>query len=320
MNKLTTIVRPPGQTASSVEPLLKPPGRPRLRHGQRWQRFTLGAPALAIIIVASLSITATAIYLVTHTYNLVGSQGQSIGWDNFNRLIHDPLILGTLQVTAEFVIGAVALELVVGTGIALLLQRAFPGRRLARSLILIPMVVSPIVVGLTWRMLLDPSAGLANYFLGHLGLGGGHAFLANRHTALAAVVIVDFWQWTPFVVIIVLAGLEALALEPFEAARVDGANAFQTLRYVTLPMLRPVLAIAALLRTIDAVKSFPLIYTMTNGGPGTTTMTTNLYAYRSGFVNFNLSYASTVGLAVSVITTIILIPIATRLLGFRGAR
>jgi multiple sugar transport system permease protein len=320
VNKPTTIDRPPDQAATPVEPAVAPRRKRGGQRGQRLQRFALGAPALTIIIVASLGITTTAIYLVTHTYNLVGSQGHWIGWDNLDRLIHDPLILGTLRVTAEFVVGALVLELVVGTGIALLLQHAFPGRRLVRSLILIPMVVSPIVVGLTWRMLLDPSAGLVNYFLGHLGLGEKYAFLANRHTALAAVVIVDFWQWTPFIVIVVLAGLEALEHEPFEAARVDGANAFQTLRYVTLPMLRPVLAIATLLRTVDAIKSFPLIYTMTNGGPGTTTMTTNLYAYRSGFVNFNLSYASTIGLAISVITTIILIPIATRLLGFRRAK
>lgn len=319
MNNPVTLHRPPDQATPPAKQRLAARRERGAQRGQVLQRFALGAPALTIIIVASLAITATAIYLVTHTYNLVGSQGAWIGWDNLDRLIHDPLILGTLQVTVEFVVGAVVLELVVGTGIALLLQNSFPGRRLVRSLILIPMVVSPIVVGLTWRMLLDPSAGLVNYFLGHLGLGGGHAFLANRHTALAAVVIVDCWQWTPFVVIIALAGLEALDQEPFEAARVDGANAFQILRYVTLPMLRPVLAIAALLRTIDAIKSFPLIYTMTNGGPGTTTMTTNLYAYRSGFVDFNLSYASTLGLAISVIATIILIPIATRLLGFRRA-
>lgn len=207
--------------------------------------------------------------------------------------------------------------MIIGVGIALLLNGRIPGKGVVRALVLIPMVLTPVVAALTWRLLLDPTAGTINYLLGLVGLGYDHAFLGSTATALPAVIIVEIWQNTPFVVIIVLAGLESLDTSPLEAAQIDGASGFRLIRHVVLPMLRPVLAIVLLLRLIDAVKTFAIINTMTQGGPGTSTMAISNYVYQIGFNTFDIGYATTVGLLVSVAVLILLFPAASRLMGLR---
>jgi len=171
-----------------------------------------------------------------------------------------------------------------------------------------------VVAGLTWRLLLDPTSGTVNYLLGQVGLGSNHAFLANPATALPAVILVDIWQNTPYVIIIVLAGLESLPEEPFEAAAIDGAHGWKLQYYLTLPMLKPVLAIVVLLRLIDAVKTFALIETMTKGGPGTSTLALSNYVYRSGFQLFDVGYSTTLGLMTSVALVVLIFPFARRLM------
>jgi multiple sugar transport system permease protein len=179
------------------------------------------------------------------------------------------------------------------------------------------MVVTPVVAGLTWRLLLDPTAGTINYLLGVVGLGDKHAFLGDPATALPAIIIVEIWQNTPFVIVIVLAGLESLDIAPLEAASLDGAHGFSLIRLVILPMIRPVLAIVLLLRLIDSVKTFALIQTMTQGGPGTSTMAISNYVYQVGFQTFDIGYATTVGLLVSIAVLVLLFPAASRLMGLR---
>jgi multiple sugar transport system permease protein len=190
----------------------------------------------------------------------------------------------------------------------------FWGKGIVRSLVLIPMVLTPVVAGLTWRLLMDPTAGTVNYLLGLVGLGSNHAFLADPTTALAAVILVDVWQNTPYVVIIVLAGLESLPAEPFEAAQLDGATGWRLLQNVTLPLLGPVLSIVVLLRTIDAVKTFALTQTMTKGGPGTSTLAISNYVYRVGFETFDIGYSSALGLITSIALVLLIFPFARRLM------
>jgi len=281
-------------------------------------RASLALPATIIIVPLLLVILVQGIQLVTHGENLLrpGSGDRFIGLDNFFRAFSDPTLFGSIRVTLIYVFAAVGIEMVLGVAVALALHGRIPGKGFLRSLIIIPMVLTPVVAALMWRLLLDPTSGFINWFLDTVGVGG-HAFLADPTTALGTVILVEVWQNTPFVVIIVLAGLESLDPSPFEAAQVDGATGIRLLRYITLPLLAPVLSIVVLLRVIDAVKTFAIINTMTKGGPGTSTLAISNYVYRIGFEAFEIGYATTVGVLVSVAVLVILFPAAIRLMGLR---
>ena len=281
-------------------------------------RTSLVLPAAVIIIPLLIIIVVQGIQLVTHAENLLrpDSADQFVGWDNILRALGDPTLLGSIRVTLIYVAIAVTIEMVVGVSIALALNGRIPGKGVIRALVLIPMVLTPVVAGLMWRLLLDPTSGFVNWMLDSVGIGS-YAFLSEPATALGAVILVEVWQNTPFVVIIVLAGLESLDPSPFEAAQLDGASAPRVLRHITLPMLAPVLSIVVLLRVIDAVKTFALVNTMTKGGPGTSTLAISNYVYRLGFETFDIGYATTVGFMVSLAVLIVLFPVATRLMGLR---
>lgn len=275
-------------------------------------------PAVVVILPLLVIIVVQGADLVSHAENLLrpGSEDIFVGFDNATRALSDPTLLGSIRVTLLYVVTGVGMELVLGVLIALALHGRIPGKGVLRALILVPMVITPVVAGLMWRLLMDPSSGFINWFLDTVGIGG-HAFLADPATALGAIILVEIWQNTPFVVIIVLAGLESLDPSPFEAAQLDGASGLRLLWNVTLPMLAPVLAIVVLLRVIDAVKTFALVNTMTKGGPGTSTLAISNYVYRLGFETFDIGYATTVGALVSLVVLIILFPTAVRLMGLR---
>lgn len=292
------------------------------RQQSRRSRFagtSLLIPAAVVIVPLLVILVVQGFVLVTHNENLLipGSGNRWIGFGNFIRAFTDPTLGASIWVTILYVVFGVGIEMIIGVGVALLLNGRIPGKGVIRALILIPMVITPVVAGLMWRLLLDPTSGFVNYMLGTLGLGSGHAFLANTSTALPVLIMVEVWENTPFVIIIVLAGLEALDPAPLEAAQIDGAGGWRMLAGVVLPMLRPVLAIVLLLRLIDAVKTFALVTAMTQGGPGTSTLAISYYVYQLGFQVFNIGYATTVGLIVSVAMVILMFPAATRLMGLR---
>ncbi|TCC32222.1 carbohydrate ABC transporter permease [Kribbella sindirgiensis] len=283
---------------------------------RRLQRLSLAVPAALLLLPFVLIVTLGGLWIALHGENLLepGSSQLFVGLENFKHAISDATLRASIKVTVIYVVAAVACETILGVGVALLMWRHFWGKGIVRSLVLIPMVLTPVVAGLTWRLLMDPTAGTANYLLGLLGLGSDHAFLADPSTALAAVILVDVWQNTPYVVIIVLAGLESLPAEPFEAAQLDGATGWKLLRNVTLPLLGPVLSIVVLLRTIDAVKTFALTQTMTKGGPGTSTLAISNYVYRVGFETFDIGYSSALGLVTSIALVVLIFPFARRLM------
>jgi multiple sugar transport system permease protein len=311
---LTTPRRPAADT--TIDPPFRRPRRRPLRPALA--RASLALPAALIIVPLLVVIVVQGVNLVTHAENLLrpGSENTFVGIDNFLRAFGDPTLFGSIRVTLVYVLVGVGVELILGVSVALALHGRIPGKGVIRALVLIPMVLTPVVAGLMWRLLMDPTSGFINWFLETIGIGG-HAFLADPNTALAAVILVEIWQNTPFVVIIVLAGLESLDPSPFEAAQLDGAGGFRMLWNVTLPMLAPVLAIVVLLRVIDAVKTFALVNTMTKGGPGTSTLAISNYVYRLGFETFDIGYATTVGAIVSLVVLIVLFPTATRLMGLR---
>lgn len=215
------------------------------------------------------------------------------GLENYQKLPDDSRFVASIGRTFYFTLLAVAVEVILGVAIALLLNREFRFKRIINSIMLLPMMATPVAIAMVWLLMYVPTTGIINFALRSLNLPEG-LWVYNAQTVIPALALVDIWEWTPMIILICLAGLTALPRDPFEAAVVDGASTWQTIRYITLPMLMPTVSVAALLRLIDALKTFDIIYTMTQGGPGYTSETLNIYAFIQSFQYFNFGYASSV--------------------------
>jgi len=240
---------------------------------------------------------AWTVYLsLTDAQGSVRAESRFVGIANYLQVFGDterfwPAVLRTFTFTG----GAVATEMVLGMGIALLLWRPFKGEKWVRVAILLPLVATPVAVGMMWRLIFDPNIGFANQMLSWFGIPA-QPWLSGETTALPTLIFVDVWQWTPMVVLILLAGLTALSEEPDEAARIDGANAWQRFRYITLPLLRSTVVVAIVLRGIDALKTFDILYSTKGKGGGSfhEVETLNVYAFGLSFDYNDYGIASTV--------------------------
>lgn len=222
-----------------------------------------------------------------------GTPPDFIGLTNYINLFRDSRFQGAVFRTFYFTALAVTVELVLGVAIALLLNRDFFGKRVINSVLLLPMMATPVAVAMVWLLMYEPTAGIINHVLRSNGLPTP-LWIAGASSVIPALALVDIWEWTPMVVLITLAGLAGLPHEPFEAAVVDGASPWQIIRHITLPLLIPTITVAALLRLIDALKTFDIIYGMTGGGPGFASETLNIFAYNQAFSYFSFGYASSV--------------------------
>jgi multiple sugar transport system permease protein len=231
---------------------------------------------------------------------------------NYLALASDPLFWNGLWLSLGLFVGALALQLVTGTYLGLLLNRKIAGQRVMRAILLSPFMVPSVVVGMMWLVILDPSIGAANYLLTSLGLPPS-TWLANPGLVIPIIALLDTWQWAPFVALIVLGGLQTLPEEPYEAAYLEGASATQVFWHITLPLLRPTLFTAAILRSVDLLRFFDLIYITTQGGPGNASTTLNIYAYKRAFEFFDMGYAS----AVMIVLLGIVLAIVSVLTGLR---
>ena len=193
--------------------------------------------------------------------------------------------------TFYFTFGAILVEAVIGTGLALVLNREFKGKNSMKFILLLPLVSTPVAIGIVWNLFYDPTIGFLNYCLKFLGLAQS-GWVTDAKTVLPSLILVDVWQWTPMIALIVLAGLAGLSSEPYESAMVDGANGLQTFTLITLPMIMPTILTAVILRAIDALKTFDIIYAMTGGGPGYASETINIMAFKYSFEYFDLGTAS----------------------------
>jgi multiple sugar transport system permease protein len=266
-------------------------------------------PVMVFMGAVSVIITVYVVWLTMQNISLLRpGQQQFIGLDNYLRLLFDARGLAALGRTVMFTIAATVIELVLGLGIALLLDREFIAKRVVRALILVPIVMTPVVVGLTWRFLFDPSSGMANYLLSTLGIEAVD-WLGSPSVAIFALLIADIWQWTPFVVLLTMASLESLPGDPQNAARVDGAREWQVLWHITLPMLQRALLVVGIIRAIDSIKAFDIFYIMTRGGPALSTETLNLYGYIVAFTNFDISYALTIAMVLTILTNVALLAV-----------
>jgi multiple sugar transport system permease protein len=223
-----------------------------------------------------------------------------VGFKSYFRVFAEPRFLDAIGRTFAFTGLALLLETFIGVTIALILNREFRGKGLIKLLLLLPLVATPVAVGIVFNLFYDPTIGLANWALVQAGLPKLE-WVSNSATVLPSLVLVDTWQWTPMITLIVLAGLASLPTDPYESARVDGANAAQTLWLITLPMLAPAILTAMILRLIDALKTFDIIYAMTSGGPGYSSETLNILGFKYSFEYFRMGQASVILVSLFVI-------------------
>ena len=280
MSATTTTARPTESLTTSTST----PGWARWANQHR--KWLFAAPAMVFVALLIVFPVAWTVYLsLTDAEGSVRAESSFIGFANYIDVLSDterfwPAVLRTVVFTS----GVLLVEVVLGMAIALLLWRPFKGEKWVRVAVLLPLVATPVAVGMMWRLIFDPNIGMANRVLGWFGLGPW-PWLAGEHSALPTTMFIDIWQWTPMVVLILLAGLTSLSEEPQEAALIDGATAWQRFRHVTLPLLMPTVLVAVLLRGIDALKTFDILYATKGKGGGSfrEVETLNVYAYGLSF-------------------------------------
>ncbi len=279
--------------------------RSRKSGGRRFGPYLVMLPALLFLFAVSVAPLIYSLVVSLQRYNLMNPDRRGfVALRNYTLILESPDFWNSLFVTFQFVVIAVGLELVLGLTLAIVLSRDVPGIAVFRSFLLVPLAMAPVVVGLLWRFMLNTEAGILNYLISLIGFDRSD-FLSNTTWAMPIIALVDVWQWTPFMFLILLAGIQALPHEPFEAAAIDGATTRQTLIHILLPMLRYPILVAVLLRTIDAFRVYDLIYMMTRGGPVDATNTLSWSVYNDGFRTFNMGYASALSWVMLIIVTVV---------------
>jgi len=251
------------------------------------------SPAFIVLIVILVYPLGYSFWLSFHKWTLrtFKTEIPFIGFQNYSDLFANQEFLSSLKITVTFVIAALIIEFSLGMFLALLLNHELKGKGIIRSVILLPMMCTNVVIGLTWRLLFNYEYGIINYYLSTINFPRIE-WLSSPDVALISVIIVDVWNTTSFVTLMLLAGLQSMPEEPFEAARIDGASSLQTFLYLTLPLLKSTILVALLWRVIDTFRIFDVVYLLTAGGPARVTETVSIYIYKYGFQSFNLGYAS----------------------------
>ena len=269
----------------------------------RRQAFAYPAPAVATLFLIVIIPIVFNLTLAFNKWTIGLGQPRFIGFGNFLELLSDERVLNGVKVMIYFSGLSLSLEIVLGLLIAVYFNRQFKGSEVVQAIYILPFAATPVAVALIWRIMLNPEIGVLNYLLRSVGLPGS-LWVSSPQTVIPALVMVDVWKWTPMITLIVLAGLKSLPHEPYEAARVDGASPLQIFWYITLPLIRPVLIAALMLRSLDNLKEFDIIYTVTQGGPGIASETLYLYSYMVGFSFFKAGYGSALMVVVFLIVLV----------------
>ncbi|NHC12842.1 carbohydrate ABC transporter permease [Motilibacter deserti] len=287
-------------------PLTAPPAARRYRWlGERRLATLFVSPALALLLFLSIFPLLWALYLSFTNYSATRDTGASfVGLDNYIDILTSATVRQRAITTFVYVVGAVGLQTVLGFAIAYLISRRVRGRGALTTLFLVPMMLSPVVVGLFWRFMLDTQFGVVNSLLGSLGFGQVE-WLTKQRTALLSLILVDTWQWTPFIMLIALAGLTAVPKYLYEAASIDRASEWFRFRHITLPLVWPLLLIAVMFRAIEAFRLFDLVYILTSGGPGVSTETLSFHVYKVAFLGFDTGVASAYGILMVLVVIVL---------------
>jgi multiple sugar transport system permease protein len=267
--------------------------------GTRSQLMAMSVPAVLFTVLLIAFPFGYTIWLSLQEYSL-GGQPRFHGLGNYAQMLKDGEFWNGLRITFVLYALSLVLQLVLGTYIALLLHNAKKLSGVIRTLMISPFVLPPVVVGMMWLVILDPAIGAANWLLLQAGLPRSD-WLASPTMVIPTVALIDTWQWTPYVALIVLGGLQSLPPNVYEAAQIDGASRTRTFWRITLPLLLPTLVTAAILRSVDLLRFFDIIYITTQGGPGNASNTLNIYGFRKGFEFFEIGYASALMITLSTI-------------------
>jgi len=287
----------------------------KMRKFSRWNLRKQEKLTGAVFITPTL-LCLLAVVLIPLVYSLIISFSdysflrpiisEFRGWENFRMAFEDQYFWNSLLVTLKFVVIVVSFEFVIGFAIALLLNREIKFKGIYYAILTIPMVMSPVAVGLIWKMLLHPELGVINWVLSLVGIPPVN-WLGTTSGAIWTIVFVDIWHQVSFMILVLLAGLVSLPNEPFQAAKIDGANSLQILFKITIPLMRPVIATALLIRTIMAFRTYDLVYVMTKGGPGVSTDVLSYFIYKKTFMGLDLAQASAISWVLLVIVLLMVL-------------
>ena len=268
-------------------------------------------PALVVVLAVIIFPWLFTIWMSLNEWK-VGSPTTFVGFANYLRLPTDPRFVEAVWHTLVYSALSVLLPVIFGTFAAVVFHAQFPFRGFLRAIFIMPMMATPVAIALVWTMMFHPQLGVLNYLLSLVGLPP-QLWVFHPETVIPSLVLVETWQWTPLVMLIVLGGLAAIPTEPYESAEIDGAGFWQMFRYITLPLIMPFLFIAGMIRMIDAVKSFDIIFAITQGGPGSASETINLYLYSAAFIYYDLGYGS----AIAVVFFLLIVAMAALMLHLR---
>jgi multiple sugar transport system permease protein len=269
------------------------------------------APTMIVILLVTIFPTIYSLGLSFTKWEVTLQEKPFIGLGNYIALFQDDRFLHAILITLIVVVVGVGVELIIGFSLAQMFVGEMKGKRIIVAALLLPVMVMPVVVGYTWRLLWDAQYGPINQIIGWIiGRPFTYTWLAQPDTAIFAILVTEIWQWTPFMFLVFLSGLAVLDPEIFEAADIDGAGGLDKLWHLTLPLMRPIIIVALLIRGLDALKFFDIIFTLSGGGPGNSTETISFYIYQVGYQFFRLGY----GAAASFVLLIFLAVLLTFLL------
>jgi multiple sugar transport system permease protein len=278
-------------------------------------RWLLVAPAVLLILALSVYPLLFSLVVSFINYDFQVPGHAFVGLKNFSMVVFDPVARWSLLLTAILSGVSVAIEFVLGLAVALIMVRSFPGRGLIMSILIVPLFISPVIVGQAWTLLLQRPFGPTNYILGALlGREVTIGWLTESPWLYISLIVADVWQWTPFMFVILLAGLTSIPPNLYEAAELDGVNAWQAFWAITVPHLAPMMLLALTFRLLDAIRMFDTIFIMTGGGPGTSTYTASFYLYTVGFTQFHLSQATAGSWLFLIFTALVVTLLVRRLL------
>ncbi|MEQ1955860.1 sugar ABC transporter permease [Mesorhizobium sp. CN2-181] len=308
---MTDVVRiAPMQAAGSPKPLSRLDA-----WADRHFKWLLVAPAVLLILALSIYplLFSLVVSFINYDFQIPGHA--FVGLKNFERVVFDPVARWSLFLTAALSGVSVAIEFALGLAVALSMVRNFPGRALIMSILIVPLFISPVIVGQAWTLLLQRPFGPTNYVLSQLlGYDVTIGWLTESPWLYISLIIADVWQWMPFMFVILLAGLTSIPPNLYEAAELDGVNAWQAFWAITLPHLAPMMLLAITFRLLDAIRMFDTIFIMTGGGPGTKTYTASYYLYTVGFTQFHISQATAGSWLFLIFTAIVVTLLVRRLL------
>lgn len=279
------------------------PGAIARRGRGGWGDFLFVLPTWAFMLAVGLIPAIYALWMSFTSQSLIGGTGEFVGLQNYIRGVFTPRFFGSLSVTVIFVVLGLVIQFVVGYLLAVALHRQLRGFRIARTVLLVPMLLTPVVVGLIWNFMFNPDLGVIGALVKLFGPSVN--FFADPVLAIGVIVLLDSWLYIPFVMLMTVAGLTGVPDEVREASAIDGANWWQATRYVILPILRPVITVTLIVRCVDIVRIFDTVYTTTQGGPGTSTSTVSLLSYATTFSFYEFGQ----GAAMSIALTLVMFPV-----------